>query len=179
MIAACAVAAAERPPREYLDEETGATVTVVDQPLTFAYARQDLAANAHDFVTLAAASVNRGGRVDYVLIGYLWSTADPRTRADSLPPAEPLTLVADDRLIELRLQDRSAHDAGIGVAVHAPPGGGAPNVYRSDLATLRFIGAARQLALHAEAAESTLTYELWGDQRGALRAFVRHMNGEE
>ena len=167
------------PPREYLDEETGATVTVVDQPLVFAYGRQDIAANAHDYVTLAAAAVDRGGKIDYVLIGYFWSTADPRLRTDLLPAPEPLILRADDRRIALGLRP-SAHDAGIGLAVHAPNGAQAePRVYASDLATLRFIAESRRLTLITDAGSASLTYELWEDRRASLRDFVRHANHED
>jgi hypothetical protein len=179
-LAAAGVAAAGNPPREYLDEETGATITVVDQPLVFAYPRQDLAANARDYATLAAAAVNRGGKIDYVLIVYFWSTADARLRSDVLPSGEPLLLQADDRRIVLRLHGHSAHEAGIGVPVHAPPGSPVPpNVYASDLATMRFIAAARRLALLADNEHTTLSFDLWEDRRAALREFVRHMSGED
>jgi hypothetical protein len=179
LAAACALAGPE-PPREYLDEETGATVTVVDQPLVFAYPRRHLAANARDYATLATAAVNRGGRIEYVLLVYFWSTVDPRLRDDPLPAAEPLVIQADDRRMALSLRGHSARDAGIGFAVHAPPGGtAAPNVYGTDLAAVRFIAAARHLALLADSNGVTLDYELWNDQRAALRAFVHHMSGSD
>ncbi len=180
VLAAGAASASDAPPREYLDEETGATVTAVDRPLVFAYPRQELAANAHDFATLAAAAVNRAGKINYVLLVYFWSTVDPRMRADSLPGPEPLALQADDRRLSLRLHAGSARDAGIGAALHAPAGSDIrPFVYATDLATLRYIAAARQLVLHAQSRSNSLNYELWDDRRGALRAFVRHMNGED
>ena len=175
-----AALAGDNPPIEYLDEDTGATVTAVGEPLVFEYGRRDLAANGHDFATLAAASVNRGGKVEYVLIVYFWSTVDPRLRTDALPAAEPLTLQADDRRIALKLRGHSAHEAGIGLAVHAPPVGDAkPNVYGTDLATVRFISAARQLGLLADSDGTTLSYGLWTDRRPALQAFVRHMSGAD
>jgi len=181
LLASCAAAAlaGDKEPQEYLDEDTAATITVVGEPLVFAYARRDLAVNARDYVTLAAAAVNRAGKISYVLIGYNWSTVDPRLRPDPLPAAEPLVLQADDRRIPLTLRGHSAHEAGIGVPVHAPPGTNAlPNVYGSDLATLRFLAEARHLALEAESSGTPLGYELWEDRRAALRRFVQHMNGE-
>ena len=165
-------------PHEYLDEQTGATVTVVDEPLVFAYPRRHLAANARDYATVAAAAVNRGGRIEYVLIVYFWSTVDPRLRDDPLPAAEPLVIQADDRRIALKLRGHSAREAGIGFPVHAPAGDAAePNVYATDLAAVRFIAAARRLAMIADSKGTTLGYELWSDQRAALGAFVRHMSG--
>ncbi len=172
--------AGESPPREYLDEQTGATVTVVDQPLVFAYPRRHLAANARDYATVAAAAVNRGGKLDYVLVVYFWSTVDPRVRDEPLPGAEPLMIQADDRRITLRLRGHSAREAGIGIPVHAPAGGDAPpNVYATDLAAVRFIAAARQLALLTDSNGTTLSYALWSDRRSDLSAFVHHMSGAD
>jgi hypothetical protein len=129
-------------------------------------------------VTLAAAAVDRNGKVSYVLVGYFWSTLDPRVRKDAPPAAESLVLQADDRRIQLSLSGHSAHEAGIGVPVHAPEGANAPpNVYRTDLATLRFVSEARNLTLVADSDGTPLTYDLWEDRRTSLRAFVHQLSG--
>jgi hypothetical protein len=177
---AAAAAPAGVAPREYLDEQTAATITVVAEPLVFAYPHPELAANARDYATLAAAAVNRSGKVSYVLIAYFWSTVDERLRDSPAPAAEPLALRADDRRLQLALRGHSAHEAGIGEHVHAPPGSEAPpNVYATDLATLRFLAEARSLALLAESGGTPLSYQLWQDRRAALRAFVQHMSGSD
>ena len=176
----CVARAGSKQPQEYLDEETAATITVVGDPLVFACAQPNLAANVRDYVTLAAAAVNRNGKISYVLIAYFWSTLDPRVRRDAMPSPEPLVLQADDRRIELKLRGHSAHEAGIGMPVHAPPGAAVtPNVYGTDLATLRFVSEARRLTIVAESDGVPLGYELWEDRRTALRAFVHHMSGDE
>ncbi|TLY67241.1 MAG: hypothetical protein E6K46_11310 [Gammaproteobacteria bacterium] len=95
VLGAYAALAGEKQPREYLDEDTAATVTVVGEPLVFAYAHPTLAANQRDYVTLAAAAVNRNGKVSYVLIAYFWSTIDPRLRQDPLPSPAQLVIQAD------------------------------------------------------------------------------------
>jgi hypothetical protein len=172
--------AGSKPPQEYLDEETAATITVVGDPLVFACAQPNLAANVRDYVTLAAAAVDRNRKISYVLIAYFWSTVDPRVRRDAMPSPEPLVLQADDRRIELKLRGHSAHEAGIGMPVHAPPGAAVtPNVYGTDLATLRFVSEARRLTIVAESDGAPLDYELWEDRRTALRSFVHHMSGDE
>jgi len=173
--------AADREPLEYLDPDTGATVTVAAQPLVFANPRTELAANARDYVTLAGAAVNRGGKLTYVGIAYFWSSVDPRMLGAPLPAPEPLILQADDRRIELRLQGQSARDAGIGAAVEPPTrrAAGPPSVYGLDLATMRFIAEARQLTVLAESNGTPLPYPLWEDRRTALRSFVRHMSGSD
>ncbi len=178
LLAAWVSAAAGAPPLEYLDEQTAATITVVSEPLVFSYERRELAANSRDYVTLAAAAVNRAGEVRYVLIGYIWSTIDSRVRQATPPDAESFHILADDRRIELKLIGHSPAAAGIGLHIHAPTGTTAnPNVYASDLDTLRFLAAARRLVLVSDSGETSLPYALWSDRRPQLRELVRSLDG--
>ncbi len=170
--------AASQPPLEYLDEQTAAYLTVVSEPLVFSYERRELAANARDYVTLAAAAVNRAGKVHYVLIGYVWSTIDPRVRQSPPPDPESFHLEADDRRIDLKLIGHSPEAAGVGLRIHAPPGTSVdPNVYAADLATLRFLSAAHRLALVSETEQTAFPYALWSDRRPELRALVQSLEG--
>jgi hypothetical protein len=165
-------------PEEYLDEQTGATVDIVDAPLVFARERTERAANLRDYVTLAAASVNRGGKLEYVLVAYVWSTLDPRY-APASALADSILLIADDRRIRLASNGKSPTDLGIARPVHAPTGQDIkPLVFPTDLATLRFIAAARNLAVQTQLGEDTVSYELWDDKRRALDRYVRFMDGE-
>ena len=178
MLAACASAPAKTQPVEYLDEKTAATVTAVERPIVFARDRRDLAANVRDYVTLAAAAVNRSGKISYVLIAYFWSTVDTRG-APQIVTADTIVLAVDDRRIRLTLGGTRAAEQGIALPVHAPPHEGAvPNVYRTDLATLRYLALGHNLALQAGADDGAPVYQLWDDERGALAAFVKFMNGE-
>lgn len=173
------VAVAGNGPIEYLDENTGATVTAVEQPLVFAVERSDVAANLRDYVTLAAAAVNRGGKVQYLLIAYRWSTLDPRMLADAATSPVPLVLAADDRRIRLAGDGQTPHDLGVDRLIHSPPKVEAvPVVVLTDLGTLRFIAAARGLSVMTDPDPAALRYELWEDRRGAWSAFVRYMAGE-
>jgi len=166
------------PPTEYLDEQTGATVTIANKPLVFARERSERAANMRDYVNLSAASVNRGGKVEYVLIAYLWSTLDPRF-TDVLK-ADSLLLLADDRRIVLNANGKQPSDLGIAETVQAPPAGQSlkPMVFPIDLPTLRFIAATRNVALQVAAGEDAYSYDLWEDQRAALGRFVEFLNGQ-
>ena len=66
------------------------------------------------------------------------------------------------------------HEAGIGRAVHEPPGSPVtPNVYGTDLATLRFLAEARHLKLLSESDVTELEFGLWDDRRASLRTFVQ------
>ncbi len=179
-LCACVAAPSLESPNDYLDEATGATVSVVGKPIVFAHERRELAANTRDYITMAAGSVNRAGKINYVLIAYFWSTVDARNAPGSAPVLDPLTIAADDRRIVLRLEGHSAQEAGIGIPVHAPPGRDAlPNVYRTDLGTLRFISEARSLAVVADLpGASPVSYDVWEDQRAALKALVALLSGQ-
>jgi hypothetical protein len=182
-LSACTALPSVDAPEEYLDPNTAATISVVGRPLVFARARPNLAAHMRDYVTLAAAAVNRSGKTEYVVIAYFWTTFDAHgqedaTRAEPNSASDTLIVAADDRRIELTLQGHSAHAAGIGLPVHAPPVRSAtPNVYRTDLATLRFIAAARHLAVLKSADDPDSGYEIWEDRRAALSELVRLLNG--
>jgi len=83
-----------RPPRhpdEFLDPVTAAMVSNVTSPIIFARAHQDVAANARQYVNVVAASVNRSGHYEYVLLVYIWSTVDARLGAGAHPGESRLT----------------------------------------------------------------------------------------
>jgi hypothetical protein len=173
-LGACASLPEPANPHEFLDETTAATVSVVAKPLVFAHERPELAAHTRDYVTLAAASVDRGGAIEYFVFAYFWSTLDNRTRNGVAPVPDNLTIAADDRRIEPQLAGHSSQEAGVGSAVRAPPGRHwTLNVYRTDVATLRFIAEARHLTVIAGSEKAQVTHELWEDQRRALRGLVR------
>jgi hypothetical protein len=131
-------------------------------------------------VTLAAASVNRSGAIEYYIFAYLWSTVDNRNRSGVPPTADTLTIAADDRRITPQLAGHSSQEAGVGTAVRAPPGHHwTLNVYKTDVATLGFIAEARQLTVITGASEGPVIYEPWDDQRRALRGLVRRLQGQD
>jgi hypothetical protein len=167
-------------PGEYLDESTAATITAVAKPLVFAHERPELAAHARDYVTLAVASVNRGGAIEHYIFAYIWSTVDDRNRNGAPLAADNLTIAADDRRINPQLAGHSSKEVGVGSAVRAPPGRHwSLNVYKTDVATLGFIAEARHLAVITGSAEGPVTYESWDDQRRALRGLVRRLEGAD
>ncbi len=188
---ACSDVRAGNDPRVYLDQSTGVTVKTVGRPLVFARARPNFAVHMRDYVTLAAASVDRAGKLNSILIAYYWTTFDPhgqdgdaaaksrtgagRPSAEEVLPDE-LILVADDRRIRLVKLQRSAHEAGIDERVHAPPvGSGPPTIYGIDLPTLRYIAAAHNLSAQTRTGDTVLDYEMWEDGRPALAQWLQHL----
>jgi hypothetical protein len=178
-------------PREYLDEETGATVFFVGRPLLFARERVTVngrvvlrespaAANVthvpRDYVTLAAAAVDRGGKYTYVLIGYFWFVGAPQPDENVCVDRGPLALQLGDRRIELPPFEGSTRDAGVSQPIHRPSIGDAkPTAYPIDLATLGQIAESAHLALYCGAETAPLKYELLEDRLPALRELVRHL----
>jgi len=181
VLSACTAIPSADAPQSYLDQSTAATVTIVGGPLVFARERPNFAVHMRDYITLAAAAVNRGGKIDHIIIAYFWTTFDPhgqeRDPAAGVNRApEDLVVIADDRQIHLVRQERSAHEAGIEEHVHAPPVGDAePTIYRADLATLRFIAAARHLAMQARTGNVELEYAIWDDRRAALAQWIEEL----
>ena len=197
LLAASALAAASgaNAPREYLDEETGATVFFVGRPLVFGResapfhginskvvrARPDdspdMTPAPRDYVSLAAAAVDRSGKYTYVLIGYFWLVGAPQPSGNACFDREHLVLQLGDRRIELASFDGSARDVGISQPIHRPSIDNAqPAVYRIDLATLGLIAeSSAHPVLYCGAEKAPLKYELWEDRLPALRELVQHL----
>jgi hypothetical protein len=160
-------------PAEYLDPDTAASVTTVTAPIVFARAHQDVAANARQYVTVAAVSVDRSGHYDYVLLVYLWSTVDPRLGVDR-HPGQNVILLADDRAIRLVRDSRSLHEVGISTPLHAPEHmRGLPRIYRTDRETLKFLAQARRVRLLLEGDSDPRPFDIWEDGRSALAQFAK------
>ncbi len=169
MVTALAVASSNRP-TQYLDEVTGATVVVAREPLVFAHE----SGLGRDYVTLAAAAVDQSGRLRYVLVGYIWSVGTSAGPEEARRAAEGVILQADDRRVELALQNLAARDLGIGVPVHRPPVGPAtPYLYLTDLATIQLVAESSHLSLHIQQQTASVNYQLFEDGRSALKEFVQ------
>jgi hypothetical protein len=161
-------------PRNYLDERTGVTVSVVAQPLTFSRDRSELAARSRDYVTLVAVVLNNGGHYQNVLLGYPWSTVDARMDPERSDDPGTLVITADDRRFVLTPTERSLHDIGLDSPIGRPAGSHRPgHVYLTDPATLRFLAAARSLRLQVGTQEPATPYQIWQDGRAALAALVQ------
>lgn len=170
-LCACASAPDRPGPVQYLDPHTAVHFLVVAKPLIFAHVRPQTAARVRDYATVAAASMDRDGRIEYVLLVYLWSTVDPRNGLGAWGPAPDLTLVADDRRMELQ---------PISYAAQTPPPVDRPptrhfvaGIYHSDLSTLRYLTQAHYLSLVRGAGSDEARFELWDDERADLAALVR------
>jgi hypothetical protein len=181
-VSAAAAASGTNSPVEYLDDETGVTVTVVSRPLVFAHDRDTFnfssgTVPARDYVTLAAVAVDRSGRMSYLLIGYFWSVGVSQPWENARRAREPLVLQLQDRRIELVPASGSAREAGISTPLHRPPIDPAtPSLYAIDVPTMELIAESTHLVLYSGDASAPLTYALFEDRKPALRELVRRLN---
>jgi hypothetical protein len=179
----CAVRAAGVEPTEFLDERTGATITVVHDPLVFALERSSLAANARDYISLTAVEVDRSGSLQIYLIGYVWSTIDRRGHSAGADPApKSLEMMADGRRIPLLPAAEIPKDLRDEQKLLAPPAAHVQRAaYPATRELLRYIAGSKTLTL-SFAADSDdedaerETYQIWGDGKKALIAFVERSN---
>lgn len=161
----CATA---RNPDEYLDEETAALVRSASAPIIFARAHPDVAANARQYANVVAASVNRAGEYEFLLIVYFWSTVDPRLGTGA-HPGDILVVLADERAVRLQRDGRTLKEAGIARPLLRPVHfRGQPRIYRTDRDTLRFISTARHLRLQLEGDQDARPFDVWKDGRREL-----------
>lgn len=177
VLASCASSPAQAPPkaatRDYFDERTGSTWSVVDEPLIFARERTDVAAFARDYATLVAIEVDLSGKDSDYLLLYRWSTVDPRFSPPPRPDRGELRILADGRSIDLRPLPELPVSLSRRRPLHLPPHGEVvPYAYRVDLSLLRFIAGSRQLRLRMPQESLDLPFLLWKDGRDALARFA-------
>jgi hypothetical protein len=116
LLAACAAAPHSVAPREYLDEKTAATITVVADPWVLVSDRSDRAGE-RDFLNLYAIDVNRqGDHRQYLAVLHWWPTAE----AASGKVTPTLELHAADRTIALHPAPEDARTLGIAQPIAEP-----------------------------------------------------------
>jgi hypothetical protein len=177
---ACAAA----PPRisEYVDPQSGASITVVGQALTFALERSTLAVHARDYVSLVGLEVDRSGQAELYLIGYFWSTIDRNKDKMAGPgPSKAIELLADGRRMVLRPDSTVPKDLDRKRELLAPPVAHVEQAsYPVSWEMLQYIAGSRILLLRPadnvrDDDEEADTFALWTDGRGALRAFTQRV----
>lgn len=158
---------------EVLDETTGNTYTAVAEPYVFSRQRTDVAANSRDYVTLAAAHVNRAGALMPCLIAWRWATVD--LRVAPLPPASAgrLVITGDGAPIELKPSGDRDLLAILPHRLHAPV---TPVhvawVYPADAALLARLAAAGELTLEFPDEATPLPFTVWRSGQAALQEFA-------
>jgi hypothetical protein len=165
IVAATAGCAATQPRdevREYLDEQTAATLTVLGRPIVFAMDRPQLAVHARDYLTLVPIDVNRSGAHQRYYYGYAWSTIDKRALAVSEGPPTRYELVADGRRISLVPLTGEPRALGLGEAPLPAPNARAARVIAATSAEVQeFVMAAEEIVALAVREGGGDRFALW------------------
>jgi hypothetical protein len=162
--------AADNHPVEYLDDTTGATVTTVARPLIFIRADSRASQNGAEYLTLAPARIDRSGKIQYVLVAYIWSVggADPAGAN-----ADRLLIEAGEQILTLQSSGHAASDLGLHQPIYPPPLGTAvPYFYLVNMATYRAIATSTRVSLQLPGIPPR-TYTIFEDHFRALAEFVR------
>jgi hypothetical protein len=154
-------------PREYLDEQTTATITVAAQPLIF------VAQNAapltrendrqRDYVELYGIDVNRMGSHRQYIALLQWMTAESAAAA----PALELSLSGET----LKLQATAEDPKSLGIAQPLSQSYSASSrwwYYPTDAATLKRIARASELFVTLDTSAGRASYEMFSDGRAQL-----------
>jgi hypothetical protein len=146
-------------PREYLDEQTAATVKVVAQPLVFA---QDPGAGVRDFLNVYAVDVNRMGTHQQYLAVLQWWPADGFAGAT-------LLLEAPGQTLTLQPTTQSPRELGIAQSIDtSAPREGVWRYYPVTKDELAIVAKAGPMRASLVAGERRVSYSLWRDSRTEL-----------
>ncbi len=165
---------------EFLDEQTGTTLSVVAMPLVFARERIDVAAHARDYATLVAVEIDNSGKYSEYFLLYRWSTVDPRMSPLPSPNAGELRILAEGRVINLGPLERMPVSLSRRRELHVPQHGNLiAHAYPVDAATLRFIATSRELTVLMPQEPLDTPFHMWEDGRKALEQFAQRASAPQ
>ena len=155
-------------PREYLDGQTSATITVAAQPLIFvaqnaAPVTRETERN-RDYIEVYGIDVNRMGSHRQYIALLQWMTPEG---ASAVAPVLELSLGGET----LELQASTENPKELGIAQPLAQAYSTTSrwwYYPADPATLKRIAAARELALALTSPERRAAYEMFSDGRAQL-----------
>ena len=155
-------------PREYLDEQTAATITVVADPWIFT---RKNAAPQLDFFNLYAIDVNRmGDHKKYFAVVHYWPNAELAPNGTGAP-----ALVLTNGTQELRLEASAATPREAGIAQpldKSAPATSKTWLYPVDKQALQSIAQTRQLSATLITDKVNAAYAVWRDGSTELSEFA-------
>lgn len=161
MLAGCATPSTA--PREYLDEQTAATITVVADPWIFT---RKNAPPQLDFFNLYAIDVNRmGDHKKYFVVVHYWP-------AEDMKAAPPQLVLGGGQEVKLSAISQDARSLGIAQPIDkAAPASSRSWFYPVDKETLQTIARNRQLAASLVSTAAIAEYSVWRDGSSELSEF--------
>lgn len=168
LVAGCASAPGSGT-REYLDEHSAATVTVVQPGITFARDRTDLAVHARDYFTIVPVDVNRMGTHEKYFYCMDWSTIDKRATQPAAPGGRHYQLVADGRAIPLEPTAKSLRELGVVERpVEHQSDATAVLLVPIDKDVITYVAQATTLRVVQDDAGTTFRYDHWSGDPATL-----------
>jgi len=172
-------------PRDILDEHTGATVTVVGAPITFARepsgqpsGRQPDDQASHDFLTLVAIQKDDDGKYTQMLLLYRWSVFFSPPSSSPEENGAELILEIDGRSIELRPLPQLPAGLPSPKDLYVPDTTQAAlRAYSTDVETMRLIATSHAFTIKLPEESLSDSFKLWRDGRPALAQFVKQLSG--
>jgi hypothetical protein len=163
-------------PRDLLDEHTGATVTVVGAPITFA--RQRNGQSPQDFLTLVAIQKDDAGKYSELLLLNRWPAYFVPASSSPADRAGKLLIDIDGRSIELQPLPQLPAGLPKPKDLFVPEMTEATmRAYVTDLETMRLIATSHELSLRLPQESLSDPFNLWSDSRPALAQFVKQLSG--
>jgi hypothetical protein len=160
---------------EYLDPETAVTVRALAEPLLYAHAAPELAANARDYLSLGLVEVNNMGARKHYLALVSWTTINrERVGAEPAPVPERIEITISGHPHEFVPIGHESRSLGIGGALFRPPSGYVgESWYAMTTAEVRALAAAPPDSIGLPQQSGRVDYETWRGDRGSLAEFVR------
>jgi hypothetical protein len=154
-LAACATPHSTTP-REYLDEQTAATIKVVSDPWIFTRERSSSAVDTHDYLNIYAIDVNRmGNHRQYLAVLKAWAAES----SDST-----LELITNEGSIKLEPTTASARELGIAQPVASAFAYDATwRYYPVNKEVLAKLAHSQNLSAAVDANETRIPYVMWRD----------------
>jgi hypothetical protein len=164
VILACAgcVSAPEQPLREYLDEQTTATITVVAEPWIFSHERSNERLDQRDYLNVYAIDVNRMGDHRQYLAVLQSSPLRDKEGRDTPPPTLQLRASGE----ELTFRPAADDSRQLGVAQPVAQSYTYESrwwYYPVDRRTLDRLASSRDVQASLVAGEVRAVYVLWRD----------------
>jgi hypothetical protein len=164
ILSACA-ATPKVDPRQYLDEETAATITAVPEPWIF---HREGTTPQLDFIHLYAIDVNRmGEHRQYLVVVKHWPAPDFASE-----PIPALEVSAQGQQVRLNAVQASARELGIGQSLDkTAPKGAQSWFYPVDQSVLEVVSRGPDLKLGLAHRDGLASYIVWRDGQPAFHEF--------
>lgn len=180
-IAALTAACASSPAltiHEFLDTNTGVTVTACRAPLVLYRDNPAAAAYARNIIHAGPIEVNRSGDHRYFLWVGIWNTMQSADMVTSRDGFETIVIVVDGEPMTLDVAGWTPAAIGASVPAYTKPVASAADAYYPvTIDQLRFIAEARDIALRSTGSRPR-EFALWNAQNNAregLFSFLEHV----